>query len=131
MHEERSTLTLQPTIRRQNEAMSSYSPGIPTSFDPAILSSELDFDALNSVSHSDDFEALQQCIAEQKDKKNEQGVVIQHRAWRTVEIFRSEGEATIGTATWTRAPNVANSSRHSSEEPKTNRTCANSVIHLN
>jgi chromosome transmission fidelity protein 18 len=80
--------------------MSSYSPGIPTSFDPALLNSELEFlhDAPASLSYSDDFDALQQCITEDTIRKNSAGVVIQHRAWNVADIFRSEGEASIGTA---------------------------------
>jgi chromosome transmission fidelity protein 18 len=84
--------------------MSSYSPGIPSSFDPAFLYSELELQQLQqkvppSASFSDDIEALQQCITEDTVKKNSKGVVIQHRAWNITEIFRSEGEAALGTAT--------------------------------
>jgi chromosome transmission fidelity protein 18 len=80
--------------------MSSYSPDIPTSFDPALLHSELDLlhNAPASLSYSDDFDALQQCITEDTAKKTSAGVVIQHRAWNVADIFRSEGEASIGTA---------------------------------
>lgn len=80
--------------------MSSYSPGIPSSFDPALLHSEFEFphDAPASLSHSDELEALQQCIAEDTVKKNSAGVVIQHRAWNIVDVFRSEAEGLIGTA---------------------------------
>lgn len=79
--------------------MSSYSAGIPTSFDPALLCSEYDLleNAPNSFSHSDDLEALQTCIAEDRAKKNKEGVVIQHRAWKLAEIFKSEGEHCFGT----------------------------------
>jgi hypothetical protein len=79
--------------------MSNYSPGLPASFDPALLCSELEFllDAPKSLSHSDDFEAFQQCIAEELSKKNTKGVVIQHRAWKLADVFRSEGEAFTGT----------------------------------
>ena len=80
--------------------MSNYSPGIPTSFDPALLHSELDFlhNAPASLSYSDDLDALQQCITEDTVKKNSAGVVIQHRAWNVADALRSEGEASIGTA---------------------------------
>jgi chromosome transmission fidelity protein 18 len=80
--------------------MSSYSPGIPSSFDPAFLYSEPEHlqDAPPSVSFSDDFDALQQCITEDKAKKTSEGVVIQHRAWNITEVFRSEGEAPAGIA---------------------------------
>jgi chromosome transmission fidelity protein 18 len=79
--------------------MSSYSPGIPTSFDLALLHSEFEFldNAPASLSHSDELDALQQCIAEDTVKKNSAGVVIQHRAWNVADIFRSEGEGLAGT----------------------------------
>jgi len=80
--------------------MSSYSPGIPSSFDPALLNSELEFvhGAPATPSYSDDIDAIQQCIAEDIDKKTRAGVVIQHRAWRVADVFRSEGEGIVGTA---------------------------------
>ncbi|KAF1835921.1 chromosome transmission fidelity protein 18 [Decorospora gaudefroyi] len=79
--------------------MSSYSPGIPTSFDPALLHSELEFpdDAPASVSHSDELAAWHECVAEDTDKKKRAGVVIQHRAWNVAAVFRSEGEGPIDT----------------------------------
>jgi chromosome transmission fidelity protein 18 len=78
--------------------MSSYSPGIPSSFDPALLNSELEFihGVPTSPSHTDELDAIQQCIAEDTARKNRAGIVIQHRAWRTADVFRSEGP--IGTA---------------------------------
>jgi chromosome transmission fidelity protein 18 len=81
--------------------MSSYSPGIPTSFDPAIhLHSEIDFpqDAPTSPSHSEDIEALHILAAEDKLNKTNQRVVIQHRAWNITEVFRSEEDYSIGTS---------------------------------
>ncbi|PVI01882.1 hypothetical protein DM02DRAFT_613323 [Periconia macrospinosa] len=67
---------------------------IPSSFDPALLQSETDFllnDAADpSVSHSDELEAIAQCIAEDKADKTRRGIVIQHRAWNTQDVFRSE-----------------------------------------
>jgi len=80
--------------------MSRYSPGIPSSFDPALLDSESEHLQAAPASHSfsDDFEALQQCIVEDKAKKTTQGIVIQHRAWNVAEVFRSEGELPIGTS---------------------------------
>ncbi|CAN9180143.1 unnamed protein product [Alternaria alternata] len=79
--------------------MSSYSPGIPTSFDPALLHSEFELldNAPTSLSHSDELDALQQCITEDTVKKNRAGVVIQHRAWNVADIFRSEGEGPADT----------------------------------
>lgn len=80
--------------------MSSYSAGIPSSFDPALLYSEFDLpqEKPETVSHSDDLDALQACIAEDRARKTQEGVVIQHRAWNLVEVFRSEGEPSLGTA---------------------------------
>ncbi|KAF2261326.1 hypothetical protein CC78DRAFT_470605 [Lojkania enalia] len=80
--------------------MSDYSPHIDTSFDPAIhLHSELavQSDSHASLSYSDELEALQQCIEETRALKNRAGVVIQHRAWRTADVFRSEEEYPIDT----------------------------------
>jgi chromosome transmission fidelity protein 18 len=79
--------------------MNSYSSGIPSSFDPAILYSEFEYiqDVPPSHSYSDDIEALQQCIADDKSKKSSAGIVIQHRAWKISEVFHSEGEASLGT----------------------------------
>ncbi|KAF2193185.1 hypothetical protein K469DRAFT_619803 [Zopfia rhizophila CBS 207.26] len=79
--------------------MSEYSPGIPSSFDPAVfLHSELDPpDAPASLSHSDEIEALQQCIVEETAEKNRQGIVIQHRAWNTAEVFHSDEDYSIDT----------------------------------
>ena len=82
--------------------MSSYSTGIPSSFDPALLFSELEFEiaqnAPPSHSFSDELEAIQQCITDDRAKKTSQGVVIQHRAWNIADVFRSEGEGLIGTS---------------------------------
>lgn len=80
--------------------MSSDYPDIPSSFDPAIhLHSETDLvlNAPASPSHSDELEALRQCIESDKAQKTRQGIVIQHRAWRTAEAFRSEEDHPIGT----------------------------------
>ncbi|KAF2713380.1 hypothetical protein K504DRAFT_398522 [Pleomassaria siparia CBS 279.74] len=76
--------------------MSNYSPGIPSSFDPAIfLHSEADFP--QDAPTSDDFDALQQCVAEDKARKIKDRVVIQHRAWNFAEVFRSEEDYPIDT----------------------------------
>lgn len=83
--------------------MSSYSPGIPTSFDPALLNSELEFlhDAPPSCSYSDQIDAVQQCIVDERAKKNREGIVIQHRAWKIADVFRSEGEDSFGKSSLT------------------------------
>lgn len=79
--------------------MSSYSPGIPSSFDPALLFSEYDLipNAPSSLSYSDDLEAIQQCIDETVAKNAREGTVIQYRAWPLAHAFRSEGDVSIGT----------------------------------
>lgn len=78
--------------------MSGYSAGILSSFDPALLCSDFDRSqhTLTPLSHSDEIEALQVCIAEDRTKKNKKGIVIQHRAWNLGDIFRSEGEHSLG-----------------------------------
>lgn len=85
---------------RPHDSMINHSSGIPSSFDPRLLDSEYDHiqNAPNSLSHSDDLEALQACVAEDTVQKNKKGVVIQHRAWNTADIFRSDTEHPIGTA---------------------------------
>ncbi|KAF2649694.1 chromosome transmission fidelity protein 18 [Lophiostoma macrostomum CBS 122681] len=75
--------------------MSDFPSDLPTSFDPAIyLHSEPDLaydaPAPATLSYSDELEALQQCIVEDKAQKNAQGIVIQHRAWRLKEAFLSD-----------------------------------------
>lgn len=87
-------------IAYTHDSMSNFSAGIPSSFDPALLFSEYDrpLNLPAPISHSDDIDALQACIEEDKTKKNQQGVVIQHRAWNLADIFRSEGELGFGTA---------------------------------
>lgn len=78
--------------------MSSYSPGFPSSFDPALLDLEHDFLPPAEIqTFSDDIEALQLCIAEDIARKTSEGIVIQHRAWNVADVFRSEGDYPIGT----------------------------------
>ncbi|OCL02819.1 hypothetical protein AOQ84DRAFT_392683 [Glonium stellatum] len=77
------------------------SPQLPSSFDPAVyLHSERDiaYDAPEpSISHSDEIEALRLQIDETRAEKNRKGIVIQHRAWNTPEVFRSEEDHPINT----------------------------------
>jgi hypothetical protein len=74
------------------------SPQFPSSFDPAIhLHSEQGDDAaLPPPTFSDDINGLTAILEESTARKNGQGIVIQHRAWRTVEAFRSEDENIAG-----------------------------------
>ena len=65
----------------------------PSSFDPAIhLHSEPGDLQLPTPSNSDDLEALNYVHTEAIAKKNELGVVIQHRAWKLADVFRSEDD---------------------------------------
>jgi chromosome transmission fidelity protein 18 len=72
------------------------SPQYPSSFDPAInLHSE--HDASNTAAFSDDLEQLQTHIEQTAARKSKEGVVIQHRAWKTPDVFRSDEDYSIGT----------------------------------
>ena len=77
-----------------------YSLGIPSSFDPALLLSDscaLE-DVLPYSSHSDELDAIAQTVAEEKADKTRRKIVIQHRAWDTLDAFRSEEDYPIGIA---------------------------------
>jgi chromosome transmission fidelity protein 18 len=66
------------------------SPQCPPSFD---LHSEVN----GADTYSDDIQALDILLAESTARKNREGVVIQHRAWRTFEeAFRSEEDHNTG-----------------------------------
>jgi len=89
-------------MEREVQPVSSHSPDIPPSFDPALFHSELEFlhDPPPAFpSYSDQIEALQQCIADDTAKKTRQGIVIQHRAWAVADVFRSEGELAVAPDT--------------------------------
>ncbi|KAL2352532.1 chromosome transmission fidelity protein 18 [Cryomyces antarcticus] len=72
-----------------------------SSFDPAIhLHSELDRPSnapFPVPSHSDDLEASHIQANETAIANNEKGIVIQHRAWRLPEAFRSDEEHLVGS----------------------------------
>jgi chromosome transmission fidelity protein 18 len=69
-------------------------PEFFSSFDPAIfLHSEID--RAPAASFSDDLTAIQLQIQETTTEKNRKGIVIQHRAWKTNEVFRSEEDHPI------------------------------------
>lgn len=77
------------------------SPQYPSSFDPAIhLQSENDHDAFNTAPFSDDLEQLQIHIQQTTAKKCKEGIVIQHRAWKTPDVFRSDEDYLIGIFTF-------------------------------
>jgi chromosome transmission fidelity protein 18 len=72
------------------------SPQYPSSFDPAIdLHSE--HDASNTATFSDDLQQLQTHVEQVTARKNKEGIVIQHRAWKTPDVFRSDEDYSIGT----------------------------------
>ena len=67
------------------------------SFDPAVyLHSELGNLQLPTPSDSDDLEALNQVRKDAIAKNNELGIVIQHRAWKVADVFRSEEDYHLG-----------------------------------
>ncbi len=77
-------------------------PQLPPSFDPAVflhsdLESHSDPVILPSSCYLDDLEALQQQQEEVVAAKTKQGVVIQHRAWKLGEAFRSEEDYQLGS----------------------------------
>ena len=83
--------------------MGSPSPSaIPSSIDPAVyLHSELNDTEdpktlLPSCSNSDELEALHLQHQETVALKTKQGIVIQHRAWKTADAFRSEEDSLYG-----------------------------------
>ncbi|KAK0658368.1 Chromosome transmission fidelity protein 18 [Lasiodiplodia hormozganensis] len=64
-------------------------PEIPSSFDPALfLHSEVP--DLPDSSHTDELEALHLQTRETTEAKTRQGIVIQHRAWRVPDVFRTD-----------------------------------------
>ena len=70
------------------------SDNIPFTSDPALCD-DLGFGhdrtpVPPSNTHSDDLEALHLLDAETKAQKTREGIVIQHRAWRVEEVFRSD-----------------------------------------
>jgi chromosome transmission fidelity protein 18 len=68
--------------------------GLLCSFDPALfLHSEPDL--APAALFSDDLAAIQLQIQETTTEKNREGIVIQHRAWKTNEVFRSEEDHPI------------------------------------
>ncbi|KZF23489.1 hypothetical protein L228DRAFT_282212 [Xylona heveae TC161] len=71
-------------------------PSFPSSFDPAVhLHSEAN-DPLPAIVHpsseADRLEAIQLQREEAAAQKSRQGIVIQHRAWKLKDVFRSEDD---------------------------------------
>lgn len=74
------------------------SPQYPSSFDPAIhLQSEHEPNASNIAVFSDDLEQLQIHIQHTTAQKSKEGIVIQHRAWKTPDVFRSDEDYLTGS----------------------------------
>ncbi|KAF2427233.1 P-loop containing nucleoside triphosphate hydrolase protein [Tothia fuscella] len=84
------------------------SPQLPSSFDPAIhLHSECPEDNhLRATTFSDDINGLNAILEESTARKNREGIVIQHRRWRTLEVFRSEDENFVDTPVKQNASNA-------------------------
>lgn len=82
--------------------MSTLSPRClsSSSFDPALhLHSEGEGKSetkLSACDYSDDFEALNLQAAEAVAQKTKNGIVIQHRAWRLPDVFRSDDDYQLG-----------------------------------
>jgi chromosome transmission fidelity protein 18 len=75
-------------------------PSLPPTSDPALFD---DWDipqksaaTLPSSRYSDELEALNLVQVESTEKKNQEGCVIQHRAWKLSEVFRSDSDYTEG-----------------------------------
>ncbi len=84
-----------------DDSMSTILPSVLSSpFDPAVhLHSGGRRDSKTKLStggYSDDLEALDLQAAEAVTQKTKRGVVIQHRAWRLPEVFRSDGDYQLG-----------------------------------
>ncbi|KAK6610064.1 sister chromatid cohesion factor [Botrytis cinerea] len=70
-------------------------PDLPPTSDPALLEDwEGSFDTLNLPSNnkSDEVEAIHLLEEETRLRKNREKEVIQHRAWKVAEVFRSEAD---------------------------------------
>jgi chromosome transmission fidelity protein 18 len=74
------------------------SPVLPFTSDPALHDWEEEFDSeiCPASANSDDFEAVNLVQQETIARKNKAGEVIQHRAWRVGEAFRSEADHVEG-----------------------------------
>lgn len=70
------------------------SPSLPFTSDPALHDWEEDLETviIPSDTNSDDFEALHLVQQETAIRKSKNGEVIQHRAWKVGDTFRSEAD---------------------------------------
>jgi chromosome transmission fidelity protein 18 len=70
------------------------SPRLPLTSDPAFYDDWHHSDPIPAIlpssTHSDELEAIHLTHKESIAKKNKDGQVIQHRAWKTGEAFRSD-----------------------------------------
>jgi chromosome transmission fidelity protein 18 len=81
------------------------SPLLPSTSDPALYDdwhqSDPDPAVLPSSTYSDELEAIHLIHQESIDRKNKDGQVIQHRAWKAGEAFRSDPDHLQGSiAQW-------------------------------
>jgi chromosome transmission fidelity protein 18 len=76
-------------------------PTLPVSSDPALLEDWVHFaqspTILPSSTHSDELEAIRLTNEESIARKNQEGQVIQHRAWKLGEVFRSDHDRLEGS----------------------------------
>jgi chromosome transmission fidelity protein 18 len=84
--------------------MSISSPLLSSPFDPALhLHSEGGVECENQISacdYSDDLEALNIQAAEAIVQKTKNRIVIQHRAWRLPDVFRSDDDYYLGQCSY-------------------------------
>jgi len=82
---------------------STSSPSLPFTSDPALhddWEDQVNPVLLPSNTNSDDLEALHLIQEESNARKNKEGVVIQHRAWKLGDTFRSEADYLDGSSDW-------------------------------
>ncbi|EKG14116.1 hypothetical protein MPH_08731 [Macrophomina phaseolina MS6] len=76
-------------------------PDYPSSFDPALFLHSEAPDPLDALehppsSHTEEIEALRLQTRETTAARTRQGIVIQHRAWKVPDVFRSEEDHQLG-----------------------------------
>lgn len=80
---------------------SNPSSSLPSDIDPALLDDWCSTDEVDlQSSNSDELEALHLVHVESRAKRNLDGQVIQHRAWKVDEAFRSDLDHCQGNWTY-------------------------------